>query len=125
MSRSPIRDALDRLSDNYFVYREKGKGYFVSGFSEKEFRNATEISFELEPFAAKKAAPDVTDNDLNQIYKIGGKIREVYFAAAEEHSKLNYSKMIDYEYYHTMGVDPILNSVTPSRYGAVRPRMMR
>lgn len=54
VSNTPIREALNRLSEEGYVYQIKNRGYFVSELSYNEVAELYEIREALEVFALRK-----------------------------------------------------------------------
>ena len=54
VSNTPIREALNRLSEEGYVYQIKNRGYFVSDLSTSEVEELYEVREALEIFAIQK-----------------------------------------------------------------------
>jgi len=66
-SRSPIREAIVRLSEEGFVTIEPHRGAFVREFTELEMHHLYEVRSLLEPYAAEKAARQASQDDLDRL----------------------------------------------------------
>lgn len=66
VSRTPVREALQRLSENGLVSRIKS-GYVVREHTEEEINEIYEVRAALEGFAARLAAKRATDAELDEI----------------------------------------------------------
>ena len=67
VSRTPIREALLRLEGDGLVKAASHVGFFVKGITKRDLRELFELREITEGFAAEKAAPLLTDDDLAQI----------------------------------------------------------
>jgi DNA-binding GntR family transcriptional regulator len=54
VSTTPIREALNRLMEEGFIFQIKNRGYFVSDLSIEELENLYEVREALEVFAIRK-----------------------------------------------------------------------
>jgi DNA-binding GntR family transcriptional regulator len=64
ISRTPLREALNRLSHEELVVFQPHAGYRVAPITLEGFRNLIELRILVEPAAAALAAQRVTDEDL-------------------------------------------------------------
>jgi len=69
ISRTPVREALTRLSNEGLVEVIPRSGIYVKKLTKKDVQEIYEIRVVLEALAAKKATPLISDNDLNKISK--------------------------------------------------------
>ena len=67
ISRAPIREALNMLEKEGFVKIIPRKGAVVSSISKEEVESIWEIRSLLEPYAARTAAKECLDNELNKL----------------------------------------------------------
>lgn len=67
VSRAPIRVALRKLSANALIEIKPQSGSFVSAISTEKSENLKVVRFLLEPYAARIAAPLMTDADLKYL----------------------------------------------------------
>jgi len=73
VSNTPIREALNRLSEEGYVYQIKNRGYFVSELSHNEVAEIYEIREALEVFAMRKIirqGTKIKTSDKKQIKKM-------------------------------------------------------
>ncbi len=73
VSNTPIREALNRLSEEGYVYQIKNRGYFVSDLSYNEVEELYEVREALEIFAIQKTmsqGASVNDNHKKQIKRM-------------------------------------------------------
>jgi len=66
ISRSPVREALNRLNHEGLVVIEPWKGAVVAPLTAKYVREVYEVRCALESLAAKKAAPIITDEEIDR-----------------------------------------------------------
>lgn len=76
VSRAPIRVALRKLSDNALVEIKPQSGSFVTAISTEKSANIKVVRYLLEPYAAKLAAPMMTDSDLKYLAMHVGRLDE-------------------------------------------------
>lgn len=67
ISRAPIREALNMLEKEGFVKIIPRKGAVVSSISKEEVESIWEIRSLLEPYAARTAAKECLENELNKL----------------------------------------------------------
>jgi DNA-binding GntR family transcriptional regulator len=68
VSRTPVREALQRLFENKLIVRIKS-GWVVREYSLKEIKEIYEVRAALEGFAARLAAERATDQELEDIQR--------------------------------------------------------
>ena len=66
VSRTPIREALRRLLQEHLL-EESGKGCVVLGLSREDLSDIYLIRAEIEPIAAKRAALNATEEELEEL----------------------------------------------------------
>lgn len=74
MSRTPVREVLNKLCEEGLLIKVPHKGFFVRKFSEKERRDTLEVLAELDLLCAKKAMPFLTEQDLRAMEEAVAKI---------------------------------------------------
>lgn len=67
ISRTPVRDALQKLAAEGFVTFSPHKGAFVTDFSTNELQEIYAVRIALESYAARLAAERITDAELLQL----------------------------------------------------------
>jgi DNA-binding GntR family transcriptional regulator len=67
ISRTPLVSALKFLEQEKLVEARPRRGYFVRLFSKKEMVNIFELREVLEGLAARRAASNITDPQINQL----------------------------------------------------------
>lgn len=72
MSRTPVREALGRLTEEGFVVRIPHKGYFVAEITEAEARELFDLREVLEVYSVENAIKHATDRDLAELRAILG-----------------------------------------------------
>lgn len=77
ISRSPVKAALEHLAERQFV-RIQNSRYYVSDFNEQEYKEICDFTMMLEPYAAAKAARHITPEQLDKLYMLAYKLRDIY-----------------------------------------------
>jgi DNA-binding GntR family transcriptional regulator len=70
ISRMPVRDVLRRLEEEGLVSFEGGRVARVASLDPEEVAEVYDIRMVLEELAARKAAPNITDEDLVELSRI-------------------------------------------------------
>ena len=68
VSRSPVRAALEKLYQKGYLY-QTDRHFYVKEFSAKEYRDLSDLSRMIEPYAAGEAALKLTDKQLQQLFQ--------------------------------------------------------
>ena len=68
--RTPVREALLILSNEYLINQVPGMGSTVAGLDITDYTLITELQEALEPFAARLAATHISDVELDQLEAI-------------------------------------------------------
>lgn len=76
ISRMPVRDALRRLESEGFITFDGGRVARVSTLDMAEVVEVYEIRVVLEQLAARKAAPNVSDRDLAELYALESEMED-------------------------------------------------
>jgi DNA-binding GntR family transcriptional regulator len=76
MSRTPVREALGRLTEEGFVMRVPHKGYFVAEITEAEARELFNLRELLELYSVENAIKNATPRDLADLRAILGTYKE-------------------------------------------------
>ena len=74
MSRTPVRAALKRLSDDKLVSVQTNRGVFVAGWTRWDIEEMFSLRALLEPHAARLAAERATDNDIAELNRINAEM---------------------------------------------------
>ena len=69
VSKTPVREALLRLSKEGLVDLESSRGASVHSLTPAEVRDLFEMRLQLEPFALCSSAPELTRSDLSALEK--------------------------------------------------------
>ncbi len=67
VSRTPVREALQRLEQEGLVKTEPGKGAVVLGISQGDLLDIYEIRIRIEGLAARYAARSITDEQIKEM----------------------------------------------------------
>lgn len=84
LSRTPIREALRRLSESGLVEIQPNRGARVVGWSEAQMVETYEIRAILESHAARLAAESISDSDLNLLETLVEDMERVVASEKEE-----------------------------------------
>lgn len=77
VSRTPIREAINRLANDGWVKIESGKKNrksYVAEFSREDLIELSELRAEIEAFAAKRAAALISEEDIDRLEEIQNEI---------------------------------------------------
>ena len=96
ISRSPVKSALEHLAERKFI-RIQNSRYYVAEFNEQEYREICDFSMMVEPYATAKAALHITDAELDKLYKLAYKLRDIYAEAYHSGPNYSYKKILDTE----------------------------
>lgn len=70
VSRTPVREALNRLVQEGFVRQTPGQGYFVKEITIKEIEELYEVREALEVLAAKMAIQSINNSQIKKLSEI-------------------------------------------------------
>ncbi len=70
VSRTPVREAMKRLEQEDFIEVVPRKGAYVKMLDSKDILDVLELRYLLEGFAAKCAAENMTDSDIEAMQKL-------------------------------------------------------
>lgn len=70
ISRTPVRDALQRLSQEGLVRAVSFRGFVVSEFSTREVLDVYQVRLALEPLAMREAFPNYSRTDVATMWDI-------------------------------------------------------
>lgn len=76
VSRTPVREALGRLTEEGFVMRVPHKGYFVAEITEAEARELFDLRELLELYSVENAIKNSTEKDLAELRSILGTYKD-------------------------------------------------
>jgi DNA-binding GntR family transcriptional regulator len=83
VSRTPIREALHRLSQDGIVRSESRRGFFVTTFSSQDVGEVYDIRTALEALAARLALPEITDAELDDEQRALSELRSEIIAGVD------------------------------------------
>jgi DNA-binding GntR family transcriptional regulator len=75
IGRTPVREALRRLSQEQLVEVFPRRGMFVTGVDARDLARISEVRAALEPEAARLAAERATDEERDELAALGGQIK--------------------------------------------------
>lgn len=85
VSRTPLRGALSRLSDEGLVELIPNRGAVVIGIGDEELRDIYEIRIRLEGLASREAARRISEDDLKKL-RHSVELSEFYIARQDAES---------------------------------------
>lgn len=77
VSRTPIRDALRRLLADGLVETRRNYGTFVTDLTPAEVLEVFELRSLLEGYAARKAAENITDDELRELERLAAAMEAI------------------------------------------------
>ncbi|WP_052409996.1 GntR family transcriptional regulator [Paenibacillus durus] len=80
MSRTPIREALNRLQYEGFLKILPNRGIVFTELSAEERNELIDMRIAIETYSLKQAADRITDNDIKELTRIIGMQEEAYRA---------------------------------------------
>ncbi len=91
VSRTPIREALNRLAAEGLVELSRNKGAQVVSFSPEDVAGLYDVRAGFEPHAALLSVPNLTDDDVEQLASLSGRMEAIVEAGGDmdELSTLN------------------------------------
>lgn len=84
VSRTPVRQAIERLEADGLVKREGRRGTVVLGWHDRDIDEAFELRLLLEPYAARVAARRATAAQIDELEAINGSMREAAVSDAAD-----------------------------------------
>lgn len=85
VSRTPVRNAIERLIADGLVTREGRRGAVVLGWQDRDIDEAFELRMLLEPYAAKTAAERATPEQIAELERINQCMLDAVNASAPDH----------------------------------------
>lgn len=102
VSRTPVREALRRLSNEHFVKFLPNQGAFVSEWEDDDVDVIFELRAMLEGYSAYRAATRISDNAISELEKCAAEIEKL----CEKHSLENHRKTIKYNHrFHSIIIE--------------------
>ncbi len=124
VSRSPVRSALEMLLEKGYLY-QNDRHYFVKEFSAKEYRDLSDLSRMIEPYAAGEAAEKLTEAQLKQLYDMAYELQRLYHLATGETISDSFVPLMDMEYqFHTFLVKAAGNDAISQIYEDYKYRIL-
>lgn len=75
VSRTPVRNAIERLAADGLVKRDGRRGTVVLGWLDRDIDEAFELRLLLEPYAARAAAARATPEQMDELERINDAMR--------------------------------------------------
>lgn len=92
VSRTPVREALRRLSNEHFVKFVPNQGAFVTTWKDEDVEVIFELRAMLEGYSALRAASRITDEKIAELERCADSIERL----CENHTLENYHSTIEY-----------------------------
>ena len=86
VSRTPIREAIKKLSDDGLVKIVPRRGAYVANISIKDMLDVFEVREDMEGFVAKLAAQRINDKEKEELCKIAAEYDEALAKAEDKES---------------------------------------
>lgn len=120
VSRTPIREALRRLEQEHII-EESSRGAVVVGITKSDMADIYEIRKRLEGLAARKAAENATDDDIENLRKIVD-LQEFYTAKKDADSIKNADTAFHESFYKCSRSPNLYYTLIPLHKKAVKYR---
>lgn len=111
VSRTPIREALHRLETEHII-ETTSKGILVLGVTEKDIEDIYEIRLKIEGLAARKAAENITDDQLKEM-KETVELQEFYVEKKDAEQIRKMDSKFHYQLYLYSGSNVYLDTLEP------------
>lgn len=85
VSRTPVRNAIERLIADGLVTREGRRGAVVLGWQDRDIDEAFELRMLLEPYSAKTAAERATPEQIDELERINQCMLDAVNSGAPDH----------------------------------------
>lgn len=94
VSRTPIREALRRLSNEHMVKFVPNQGAFVISWEEDDVESIFDIRIMLEGYSASRAATRIDDEGIREMEICANEIEKL----CQKHTKENHRKTIEFNH---------------------------
>ena len=119
ISKSPIRDALQRLEREKFVDMIPFKGSYVAGVSKQEYKEIHQVREALEIYCLSQDCQSYTEEDIN-------KLRQVMASAKKKLEKGDNSGAYkDHFYFHSLIIQKFGNELIENIYSNLADKIKR
>ncbi len=125
ISRSPVKTALERLSNNNYV-RIQNSRYYVAEFNKKEYDEICDFTGMIEEYSAGQAALKITPEQLDELYRLAHKLQQLYDEAFHQGKDFVFAKLLEQEIeFHFYIVKVSGNELITSLYDQMKYRLWR
>ena len=119
-----MRAAFEKLFQKGYLY-QTDRHFYVKEFSAKEYRDLSDLSRMIEPYAAGEAALKLTDAQLRELYDMAYELQRLYHLATSETISDKFMPVMDMEYqFHTLLVNAAGNDVISRIYEDYKYRIL-
>ena len=87
VSRTPVRQAIQRLSDEGLVTIRENRRSYVTDLTETEFEEAFDLAVMLESYSAGLAAERISDEELEELQALEDKMEKLKDGSANNYRK--------------------------------------
>lgn len=125
VSPTPVREALKRLDADGALFSKSKSGFFVSDPDKFDFAEILEIRLNLEGYAIRRAAINVTNGELDNLKAINARFRKVMEIEGEnaaEELRLNF--LFHFEIYK-LSRSPVLIQMIETLWLRIGPTLHR
>jgi len=99
VSRTPVREALRRLSNEHFVKFVPNQGAFVTKWEDDDVDVIFDLRAMLEGYSAYRSATRISDESIVELEKCAAQMEKL----CEKHSLANHRKTIEYNHrFHSI-----------------------
>ena len=125
VSRSPVKSAIEKLTENDYIESRDGK-YYVSSFSEADFISTMDIAQLLDYFAAAEAAVKKTPRQMQTLVGLARKHQSLVRALLEGEDKPSCKEVIDADIgFHSYVVKIADNKLLSQMYEEIKFKLFR
>lgn len=116
ISRSPVKNALEKLVNRRFASIINNR-YYISNFDPEHYKEISDFTMMVEPFAARQAANNITPEQLQELYRLSDMLAALYQEAYATGKDFSFTKLLDHEMdFHYGVVKASGNSLISSLY---------
>ncbi|WZB60392.1 GntR family transcriptional regulator [Achromobacter xylosoxidans] len=100
VSRTPVRNAIERLIADGLVTREERRGAVVLGWQDRDIDEAFELRMLLEPYAAGLAASHASDAQIEELERLNQSMQDAVRSAAPD--RVQQVQQLNNQFHHKL-----------------------